>query len=94
MHTINICIRQTETGIEISTTLPKPMIGMGLTAVESTALSCVNAAMHSGCVVNYDDRTSPLIRLAYDLLHPEEMGYAVTHEVRQRARTALGRVLA
>lgn len=68
--------------------MPSPRAGNRLTADQSAALHALTSLAAEGVRVNYDG--NPLASLAADLLNPEQLGFSVTPEVRDRARIALG----
>lgn len=76
-------------GGNVYTTMPSPRVGRPLSAEESAGLHAITALSSAGLRVHYE--SNPLTALADDLLNPERFGFAVTAEVRDTARQALGR---
>ena len=87
---LTITITHTKDGLTVCTNMPQPAVGKALTGPDMMALELMNTALRAGCMVYFDPASVPLVCLAMDLLHPEALGHAVTPEVRQRARDALG----
>ena len=70
------------------TNMAAPTVGRRLSEEESAALGCISALRAAGLEVHHD--INPLERLAARLLDPEDLGHAVSKEVRLTARLALG----
>jgi hypothetical protein len=73
---------------EVHTTMASPRVGRPLSRNESAALHAITALSAAGLRVHYE--SNPLTALATRILDPEDLGHAVTHEVRLAARHALG----
>lgn len=96
-HTVFLAIIQPPDGQPLEVLCSyQPHVGGSATAAESLALDLVNAAHKRGAQVapaSSEGRPNPMLlaNLARAMLHPEELGWAVTPEVRDMARLALGR---
>jgi hypothetical protein len=75
-------------GGHVYTTMPNPRGGRPPSAEEVAGLHAITALAAVGLRVHYD--SNQLTALARDLLDTERFGYAVTTEVRDSARLALG----
>ena len=89
-NAVTITVAHTNAGLTVCTNMARPAVGKALSPPDIMALELMTAALRAGCAVHYDPASVPLVSLAMDLLHPEALGHAVTPEVRQRARDALG----
>lgn len=67
-----------------------PHVGQSTSPAESLSLDMCSLARHGGHPVSHDRKATAALSLVEQLLHPEELGYAVTREVRDRARRVLG----
>lgn len=91
MATVTITITdRTDYRIHVVTDADKPAVGRPLTPAEAMGLDLLASCLKSGAQVDYDARQIPLVSLALELLHPEGFGFAVTQEVRNAAKQALG----
>lgn len=77
--------------VSVCTDADKPTVGRSVTPAEALAMEILGTAFKRGAHVVYDASEVPLVALALDLLHVEQFGLAVTQEVRDRAKRALGR---
>jgi hypothetical protein len=77
--------------VSVRTDARAPTVGRGLTPAEAIAMELLGTSFKRGCEVIYDPHQVPVVALALDLLDPEGLGHAVTRELRDRARRALGR---
>jgi hypothetical protein len=92
MATITLTITDLAAGhVSVCTDANPPAIGRGVTPAEAIAMELLGTAFKRGGHVVYDKHQVPAISLALELLDPEGLGFAVTSEVRDRARQALGR---
>ena len=94
MTTIHITIIDVPgVGVSVRTDAPHPanVSGLLLTGAESLATDLLTQCLELANDTRFGPNTVPLVALANDLLHPEALGHAVTGEVRDRARMALGR---
>lgn len=92
MATITITIVDLpDSGVSVRTDADRPMVGRGVTLAEALAMELLGTAFKRNAEVVYDPRQVPAIALALELLDPEGYGFAVTAEVRNRARDVLGR---
>lgn len=67
-----------------------PAIGRALTPAQALAMDLLRTCKAQAREVRYGPDNVPLVALAQDLCNPEVFGYAVTAEVRDRARAARG----
>jgi hypothetical protein len=92
MATITITLIDCPDGhVSVRTDADRPMIGKGITPGQALAMELLGTAFKRGGEVVYDPTQVPAIALALELLDPEGLGHAVTRELRDRARRALGR---
>lgn len=92
MATITLTIKDLAAGhVSVCTDANPPAVGRGVTPAEAIAMELLGTAFKRGGHVVYDKHQVPAIALALELLNPEGLGFAVTSEVRDRAREALGR---
>lgn len=92
MASLTITITDLPAGhVSVCTDASPPMIGCGVTPAEALAMELLGTAYKRGAHVVYDKHQVPAIALALELLNPEGLGFAVTSEVRDRAREVLGR---
>jgi len=77
--------------VTVRTDADKPAVGVGVTPAQAIAMELLGTALRRGSEVVYDAHQVPAIALAHELLDPEGLGFAVTGEVRERARRVLGR---
>lgn len=92
MATITITITDLAAAhVSVCTDASPPAVGRGVTPAEALAMELLGTAFRRGAHVVYDKHQVPAIALALELLDPEGLGFAVTAEVRDRARVALGR---
>jgi len=75
----------------VATDADQPAIGRPLTPAQGLAMELLGTAFKRGATVVYDPEQVPTVALALDLLHVEGLAHAVTFEIRNRARVALGR---
>ncbi|MBS0427577.1 MAG: hypothetical protein JSR41_09860 [Proteobacteria bacterium] len=78
--------------VQVSTDAARPVVGAPLTPAEQLAMELLGTSHRRHADVVYDPARVPLVALAMDLLHPEQLGLAVPAEVRDRARRSLGRL--
>ena len=91
MATITITITdQADYRVQVITHADKPAVGRPLTPAEAVGLDLLATCIRAGAQVDYDAKQIPLVSLALELLHPEGFGFAVTQEVRNAAKQALG----
>ncbi len=92
MATITITLIDSPQGhVSVRTDADRPMIGQGVTPAQALAMEVLGTAFKRGAEVIYDAQQVPAVALALELLDPEGLGHAVTRELRDRARRALGR---
>mgnify|MGYP003576761024 FL=1 len=92
MATINITLIDRPDGtVRVCTDGSPPLVGQGVSHSQALAMELLGTAFKRGAEVVYDAHQGPAIALALELLDPEGLGFAVTSEVRDRAREALGR---
>lgn len=92
MASITITLTDRDGGhVSIRTDAPVPRIGASCSQAQGLAMELLTASTRRGAHVVYDTEHSPAVALLHDLLSPEGLGFAVTAEVRDRAREALGR---
>ncbi|MBB1601255.1 hypothetical protein [Variovorax sp. UMC13] len=77
--------------VSVRTDADRPIVGVGITLAQGLAMELLGTAFKRGAEVIYDPAEVPLVALALDLLHVEQFGLAVTQEIRDRAKRALGR---
>ena len=77
-------------GISVRTDASPPAVGQPLTPATALALDLLRLCKAQASDVRYGPQTIAALALARDLLNPEVLGHAVTPEVRDRARVALG----
>lgn len=78
-------------GVTVQTNAGAPCIGQPRTPAESLAMDLLRLCKAQASSVQYGNLSATLAgELLKDLLHPEELGHAVTPEVRDRARICLG----
>ncbi|MBO9647387.1 MAG: hypothetical protein J7605_02670 [Variovorax sp.] len=77
--------------IRVTTDAQAPTVGTAVSPAQAIAMELLGIAFKRGCFVVYDAKRVPAIALALELLDPEGLGFAVTPEVRDRARVVLGR---
>lgn len=87
---INLCVRIIDGRMALVSAMAKPCAGVKLSNTETIALSLQSAARAIGCELVFDANRIPAERLAKRLLDPEDLGHAVTREVRDIARDVLG----
>jgi len=68
----------------------EPHVGAPVTPAQGLSLDLCSVAAHAGHSVLASERGTPLLAFVNSLLDPEGFGYAVTAEVRDGARVALG----
>lgn len=68
----------------------EPHVGAPATPAQGLSLDLCSAAAHAGHSVLNSERYAPLLAFVNRLLEPEGFGFAVTAEVRDSARLALG----
>lgn len=92
MPTITITISDTpdRRGALVVTDGEPPAIGRALSQAEALAMDLLRTCRNQAREVRYGADHVPLVALAKDLCDPEGLGYAVTPEVRDRARLARG----
>lgn len=78
-------------GIAVLTTAGTPLPGARLTPAEALATDVLATCAHRAGGVRYWHGKDRALALLRELLDPEELGYEVTPQVRQRARDVLGR---
>jgi hypothetical protein len=83
--------------LTVATDCTPPRVGSRMTPAESMAMDMLRLCKSQGVIAQYGAdangafaRESLAIELLRDLLHPEQLGHAVTAEVRARARACLG----
>jgi len=77
--------------VSVRTDADAPSVGRGITPGQALAMELLGTAFKRGAEVVYDPQQVPTVALALELLDPEGLGHAVTRELRDRARRALGR---
>lgn len=78
-------------GVTAQTDAGAPCIGQPRTPAEALAMDLLRTCIARADSVQYGTLSATLAgELLKDLLHPEELGHAVTPEVRDRARICLG----
>lgn len=85
---IHITLLTSGNRLQVLTNMEQPRAGAPLTVEESAALGMLNLARGTGGQVQYGHH--PATELVDDLLNPEALGFAVTAEVRDRARLVVG----
>lgn len=89
--TITITDAPAGRGAVVVTDGDPPAIGRTLTPAQALAMDLLRTCKSQAMDVRYGPDQVPLVKLANDLLNPEALGFAVTAEVRDRVREALGR---
>jgi len=78
-------------GVAVQTTARTPCAGKSCTLAEALAMDLLRLCAHQATRIEYEsDVLSSTTKLLRDLLDPEELGHAVTPEVRERVRICLG----
>ncbi len=94
MATITVTIADTPHGMRIATTACKPAAGQPLTPAESWTVDLLRLCNRGSVEITYgclDIHAQALSEFAQRLLSPDDLGHAVTGEVRRCAQEALGR---
>lgn len=86
-------IDQPDGKVALRTDLDAAMPRQARTPAQEAALHAINGTIVFGgrVTVAHGPEAVPLVNLARGLLNPEDLGLAVSAEVRDRARVALGR---
>ena len=71
-----------------------PAVGRSTSPAQALSMDMCRQAAHHGHPVSHSEAHAPLLAFAKRLLDPEDLGHAVTPEVRDCAREALGRTQA
>lgn len=74
----------------VRTDMDAPRAGAALSPAQQLALDTLGHYKHARLEITYGPQAVPLVALARDLLNPEQYGFAVTGEIRNAARAALG----
>lgn len=90
-HTVQLTLTDTPTGRVNVRSSFEPAIGRSTSPAQALSMDMCRQATHVGHSVTHSEAHAPLVAFARRLLDPEDLGYAVTPEVRDRAREALGR---
>lgn len=69
----------------------EPSVGLGTSPAQSLSMDMCRLAARGGHSVAHNAQHAPLLAFAQRLLDPEDLGHAVTAEVRECARQAMGR---
>jgi len=78
-------------GVAVQTNAAAPCAGRPCTPAEALAMDLLRLCRHEAMRIEYaSDALSSTNQLLRDLLDPEELGHAVTPEVRERVRICLG----
>ncbi|SFB96077.1 hypothetical protein SAMN05216344_10698 [Polaromonas sp. OV174] len=78
-------------GVAVITDADSPCIGQPRTPAQSLAMDLLRTCRAQANKVQHNTPcTNQVKQLLNDMLHPEELGHAVTPEVRDRARLCLG----
>lgn len=76
--------------VSVCTDGSPPLVGQGVSHSQALAMELLGTAFKRRAEVVYDASRVPAIALVRELLNPEGLGFAVTAEVRDRARDVLG----
>ena len=87
--TIHI-IDQPGGGVTVCTTAATPHPGQRLTPGQALATDLLRECTHRASDVRYWHGEDKALALVHDLLNPDQYGFAVTPEVHNAARSALG----
>jgi hypothetical protein len=91
MATITITLVDCADGlVSVHTDASPPRIGEGVSQAQGLAMDLLSTASKRRAAVVYDANRIPALALAREMLNPEGLGFAVTAEVRDRARDVLG----
>lgn len=91
MASITITLTDRPDGtVRVCTDGSPPLIGQGISHSQALAMELLGTAFRRQAEVVYDAHQVPAIALAREMLNPEGLGFAVTPEVRDRARDVLG----
>ena len=77
-------------GVMVYTTAGTPLPGQRLTPGQALATDLINQCTHRASDVRYWHGEDKALALVHDLLNPDQYGFAVTPEVHNAARSALG----
>lgn len=89
--TLTICDTPGGRAAVVLTDGERPAIGRTLTPAQALAMDLLRACGNQAGAVHYGEDKVPLVDFAYSFLSPERFGLAVTAEIRDAARVALGR---
>ena len=87
--TIHI-IDQPSGAVMVYTTAGTPLPGQRLTPGQALATDLITQCTHRASDVRYWHGEDKALELVHDLLNPDQYGFAVTPEVHNAARSALG----
>ena len=87
--TIHI-IDQPSGAVMVYTTAGTPLPGQRLTPGQALATDLITQCTHRASDVRYWHGEDKALALVHDLLNPDQYGFAVTPEVHNAARSALG----
>lgn len=73
-----------------STNGERPALGRALSPAQALAMDLLRTCERQAQEVRYGAEHVPLVQLATRLLHPEDLGFAATPQMRDAARQALG----
>jgi len=76
--------------VSVHTDAVRPHIGASVTQAQGLAMELLGTSYKRGAEVIYSTDPAPAVALLRELLSPEGFGFAVTAEVRDRAREVLG----
>lgn len=89
MATVHLTITDLSSGqVNVHSSF-EPHVGASTTPAQGLSLDLCSAAAHAGHSVVNSERYAPLLSFTRRLLDPEDLGHAVTTEVRNAARDAL-----
>ena len=91
MATITITlIDQPRGAVSVRTDSDKPVIGRTCTPAQALAMDLLRTCGKQASEVQYGPETVPLVAFANAVRAPDDLGHAVSPEVRRRATEALG----
>ena len=90
-HTVQLTLTDTPTGPVAVHSSFEPAVGRNTSPAQALSMDMCRQAAHAGHTVAHSEAHAPLLAFAKRLLDPEDLGHAVTPEVRDCARVALGR---
>jgi len=94
LQTVQLTLTDTPAGLVNVRSTFEPRVGRGTSPAQALSMDMCRQATHAGHSVAHSEAHAPLLAFAKRLLDPEDLGHAVTPEVRDCARVALGRTQA